>query len=72
MPVSAYVSSSCTLILSRPPDQYFSTGLLVLRGAAADWSFRKGVDKELFEDLPDMHLPFVDDKLSCINMLDVS
>jgi len=38
---------------------------LVLRGAAADWSFQKGVDKELFEDLPDMHLPFVDDKLSC-------
>ena len=32
-----------------------------MRGAAADWSFRKGVDKELFEDLPDIHLPFVDE-----------
>ena len=66
MPVSAYVSSSCSLILSRPSDQYFPTGLLVLRGAAADWSFQKGVDKELFEVLLDINLPFVDDKLSCI------
>ena len=66
MPVLACVSSSCSLISPRPPDPHFSTGLLVLRGAAADWSFRKGVDKELVEDLPDIHLPFVDEKLSYI------